>query len=101
MLFEYWVLSRKRGKYSKRQGDAEGTQPAASSLSTLFIKRYYTSHFKEIKTGDPCSTHGRRTNPHKYFVILPSSAYFFTAGVDGFYLHLITLRHTPQSVGLL
>jgi hypothetical protein len=35
------------------------------------------------------------------FVILPSSTYLFTAGVEGFYLHLITLKHAPQSVGLL
>jgi hypothetical protein len=35
------------------------------------------------------------------FVVLPSSTYLLTAGVEGFYLHLITLRHTPQSVGLL
>jgi hypothetical protein len=25
----------------------------------------------------------------------------FTVSVQGFYLHLITLKHTPQSVGLL
>jgi hypothetical protein len=35
------------------------------------------------------------------FAVLPSSTYLFTAGVGGFYFHLITLRHTPQSVGLL
>jgi hypothetical protein len=34
-------------------------------------------------------------------VVLPSSAYLFTAGVEVVYFHLITLRHTPQSVGLL
>jgi hypothetical protein len=35
------------------------------------------------------------------FVVLPSSTYLFTVGVGGFYFHLITLKHTPQSVGLL
>jgi hypothetical protein len=35
------------------------------------------------------------------FVVLPSSNYLFTAGVKVVYFHLITLRHTPQSVGLL
>jgi hypothetical protein len=35
------------------------------------------------------------------FVVLPSSTYLLTAGVEVIYLHLITLRHTPQSVGLL
>jgi hypothetical protein len=35
------------------------------------------------------------------FAVLPSSTYLFTAGVEGFYFHLITLRHTPQLVGLL
>jgi hypothetical protein len=35
------------------------------------------------------------------FVILPSCTYLFTVGVGGVYFHLITLRHTPQSVGLL
>jgi hypothetical protein len=36
------------------------------------------------------------------FVVLPSSTYLFTVGVEGFYyFHLITLRHTSQSVGLL
>jgi hypothetical protein len=34
------------------------------------------------------------------FAVLPSSN-LFTAGVEGVYFHLITLRHTPQSVGLL
>jgi hypothetical protein len=36
-----------------------------------------------------------------HFVVLPSSTYLFTAGVEGFYFHLVTLKHTPQSVGLL
>jgi hypothetical protein len=31
----------------------------------------------------------------------PSAFYLLTAGVEGVYFHLITLRHTPQSVGLL
>jgi hypothetical protein len=35
------------------------------------------------------------------FVALPSSTYLFTAGVEVIYFHMITLRHTPQSVGLL
>jgi hypothetical protein len=35
------------------------------------------------------------------FLVLPSSTYLFTAGVEAVYFHLITLRHTPQSVGLL
>jgi hypothetical protein len=35
------------------------------------------------------------------FVVLPSSTYLFTVGVEGFDFHLMTLKHTPQSVGLL
>jgi hypothetical protein len=36
------------------------------------------------------------------FLALPSSTYLFTAGVEGFCnFHLITLRRTQQSVGLL
>jgi hypothetical protein len=35
------------------------------------------------------------------FVVLPSYTYLFTADVVRFYFHLITLKHTPQSVGLL
>jgi hypothetical protein len=35
------------------------------------------------------------------FAVLPSSTYSFTVGVEGFYFHLSTLKHTPQSVGLL
>jgi hypothetical protein len=35
-----------------------------------------------------------------HFVVHPSSAYLFTVGVEGFWFHLITLKHTPQSVGL-
>jgi hypothetical protein len=35
------------------------------------------------------------------FVVVPSSTYLFTVGVEGFYFHLITQRHTSQSVGLL
>jgi hypothetical protein len=35
------------------------------------------------------------------FVVLPSSTYLFTRDVEGFYFHLITLKHTPHSVGLL
>jgi hypothetical protein len=31
----------------------------------------------------------------------PYFLYLLTVGVEGFYFHLITLRHTPQSVGLL
>jgi hypothetical protein len=31
----------------------------------------------------------------------PSLFYLLTAGVEVVYFHLITLRHTPQSVGLL
>jgi hypothetical protein len=34
-------------------------------------------------------------------VVLPSSTYLFTMGVGGFDFHFITLKHTPQSVGLL
>jgi hypothetical protein len=34
-------------------------------------------------------------------VALPSSTNLFTAGVEVVYFHLITLRHIPQSVGLL
>jgi hypothetical protein len=39
-----------------------------------------------------------------FFLVLPSSTYLFTAGVEGFVFcnfHLITLKHTQQSVGLL
>jgi hypothetical protein len=36
-----------------------------------------------------------------HFAVLPSSTYLFTVGVEVVYVHLITLRHTPQSVGLL
>jgi hypothetical protein len=32
------------------------------------------------------------------FAVLPSSTYLFTVGVEVVYFHLITLRHTPQSV---
>jgi hypothetical protein len=35
------------------------------------------------------------------FLVLPSSTYLLTAGVEGVYFHLITLRHTPQSVELI
>jgi hypothetical protein len=35
------------------------------------------------------------------FVVIPSSTYWFTAGVEVVYFYLITLKHTPQSVGLL
>jgi hypothetical protein len=35
------------------------------------------------------------------FVVPPPSTYLFTVGVEVVYFHLITLRHTPQSVGLL
>jgi hypothetical protein len=35
------------------------------------------------------------------FLVLPSSTYLFTAGVEGLYFHLITLKHTSESVGVL
>jgi hypothetical protein len=35
------------------------------------------------------------------FVVPSSSTYLFAAGVEVVYCHLITFRHTPQSVGLL
>jgi hypothetical protein len=38
---------------------------------------------------------------HYSFAVLPSPTYLFTAGVEVVYFHLITLRHTPESVGLL
>jgi hypothetical protein len=31
----------------------------------------------------------------------PSLIYLLTVGVEVVYFHLVTLRHTPQSVGLL
>jgi hypothetical protein len=31
----------------------------------------------------------------------PSLFYLLTGGVEVVYFHLVTLRHTPQSVGLL
>jgi hypothetical protein len=39
----------------------------------------------------------------QYFVTFrsPSLLYLLTVGVEVVYFHLITLRHTPQSVGLL
>jgi hypothetical protein len=40
------------------------------------------------------------TNAARYFVV-PSSTYLFTVAVEGFYFHLMALKHTPQSVGLL
>jgi hypothetical protein len=36
-----------------------------------------------------------------HFIGFPSSTYLFTVGVEVVYFHLITLRRTPQSVGLL
>jgi hypothetical protein len=39
--------------------------------------------------------------PSFRFVVLTCSTYFFTAGVEVVYFHLIILRHTPQSVILL
>jgi hypothetical protein len=39
--------------------------------------------------------------PKMLYLVRPSSTYLFTAGVEVVYFHLITLRHTPQSVGLL
>jgi hypothetical protein len=44
------------------------------------------------------------TVKHSAFVLSyrsPSLFYLLTAGVEVVYLHLITLIHTPQSVGLL
>jgi hypothetical protein len=35
------------------------------------------------------------------FAVLPPSTFLFTVGVEGFYFHFITLKHTPQPVGLL
>jgi hypothetical protein len=35
------------------------------------------------------------------FVIFPSSTSLFTIDVEGVYFHVVTLKHTPQSVGLL
>jgi hypothetical protein len=44
----------------------------------------------------------RETNNLSFrFAVLPSSTYLFTVAVEVVYFHLITLRHTPQSVGLL
>jgi hypothetical protein len=59
-----------------------------------------TSNLKPMEyfegIGGSCFVFGRFR-----FVVLPSSTYLFTAGVEVVYFHLVTLRHTPQSVGLL
>jgi hypothetical protein len=60
------------------------------------------------QVGDPCKTNFNKAgitsaayHTQIRFVVLPSSAYLFTVGVKGFYFQLITLRHTPQSAGLI
>jgi hypothetical protein len=42
-------------------------------------------------------------NPDTFFyvVVFTPSIYLFTVGVEVVYFHFITLRYTPQSVGLL
>jgi fumarate reductase subunit D len=60
-------------------------------------------------TGNFCSlhrilAHGLLDNLKEkvcLFVRSPSLFYLLTVGVEFFVFHLITLRHTPQSVGLL
>jgi hypothetical protein len=39
--------------------------------------------------------------PTTVFVVLPSSTYLFTVGIEGLIFHLITLKHTWQSVGII
>jgi hypothetical protein len=57
--------------------------PSLFLLARTVLRRNYNS------TGKPT------------FAVLPSSTCLFTAGVEVVYFHLITLRHTPHSVGLL
>jgi hypothetical protein len=45
---------------------------------------------------------GLQTVYHKQlYLVLPSCTYLLTVGVGVVYFHLITLRHTQYSVGLL
>jgi hypothetical protein len=74
--------------------DAAGLQRTRFNVQTSFIPIFIIIDFASIiikKSSSYLSS----------FVLLPSSTYLFTAGVEGFYFHLITLRHTPQMVGLL
>jgi hypothetical protein len=48
-----------------------------------------------------CQQSSGFTSLNFFFLVLPSSTYLFTVGVEGFYFHLITLKHTPHSVRLL
>jgi hypothetical protein len=43
------------------------------------------------------------TYPIKFlsFIVLPASTYFFTVGVEGLSFHLITFKHTAESIRLL
>jgi hypothetical protein len=36
-----------------------------------------------------------------FLLVLPSSTYLFTVGVEVFVFRFITFKHTPHSVGLL
>jgi hypothetical protein len=56
---------------------------------------------KELKTTKWCLTKTMFRCVSFRFAVLPSSTYLFTAGVKVVYFHLITLRYTPQLVGLL
>jgi hypothetical protein len=86
---------------------------AADSFHFIYISythaRAYADQFMLLCMGlQICDLHCIRVEPplpQKFclqsFSALPSSTYLFTAGVEVVYFHLITLRHTPQSVGLL
>jgi hypothetical protein len=47
----------------------------------------------------PYSQDDPETTVLGFFVVLPSSTHLFTVGVEGFYFHLITLKHPPYLVG--
>jgi hypothetical protein len=61
----------------------ENSSPGATREETVKLRTALTFSFKFVSFRSP------------YLF------YLLTAGVDVVYFHLITLRHTPQSVGLL
>jgi hypothetical protein len=96
-----WLLDeqlRGLGKECKRPGGGGGLvikeQKFLKDVTLNFEGELYIFLLKR-------SNEVRSVCRHIVFVVLLSSTYLFTVGVEGCYFHLITLRHTPQSAGLL
>jgi hypothetical protein len=75
-------------------------------LSLMALQEFVTSNGRDIVTSTSTFLPTNLDLQHHNIIFYvsfrsPDLFYLITVGVEVVYFHLITLRHTPQSVGLL